>query len=554
MKVFICFILILLSCSVVNSQSLTFKENTEININFWEALPPSYNTNTEYPVIIYLHGRGERGDGTRESANNILTWGPLRHIKNDRFPAFTHDGKAYHFIVIAPQLNKPKSLWSPDIIDQTIKHTIDNYSVDQTKIYLTGPSMGGNGTWIYTYSDYNSDNKIAAIAPIASWGNEDKACKVAVRNIAVWAFHGEDDNIIPIKRGREVFEAAKSCSTNDLPDMKFTSYDNTKHNSWQMAYDPRNTFHSPNLYEWFLSHSLPKKIKENIEVNNEEIQPTENLSNPFISTHTLSKSLHESSGLAVDKNGNIWSHNDSGNGPYIFKIDSTGNAAEYKKVTYATNYDWEDLTIDENNNLYIADIGNNDNTRKKFSIYKVNLNTQEDRLKAESITFTYPDQHEFPPIPSKLDFDAESIIYLNDSLYIFNKSRREPFDGIVKVYKLPSMPGEYQAELIDSLQLEITAPGMINNWITSATIDKKGKIVLLLTHDKVWAITCFSGGKFSNGQIQKINLNHYSQKEGITFTNKQTIAITDELFRNIIGGKIYRMDLPKLLNDCNKNL
>ncbi|MEQ8243998.1 hypothetical protein [Fulvivirga sp.] len=541
----------------LSAQSLDFKHSNE-GFNFWESLPKNYTPDQTYPLIVFLHGRGERGDGTNESANNILTWGPLRHIKHDRFKSFTFEDKKYSFIVIAPQLNKPTSLWEPGLVDEVINYAILNYPVDVSRIYLTGLSMGGNGTWVYAYSDYNTQNRLAAIVPIASWGNIDKACKIASRNIPVWAFHGTDDNVIAFDRGKAVFDAAHSCMKNNMPEMKFTAYEETKHDSWQKAYDIRNEYHTPNVYEWMLSHTLEdeqaskvKGIAEKRTLTPEIVSDQKNLSesSPLKIIAKLPSSLDENSGMTFDSNGNIWMINDSGNGPFIFKLDTIGNVIGFKKIIYATNFDWEDITIDDDDNLFIADIGNNENLRKKLMVYKINLNDTSSRLAATTISFSYEDQTAFPPSPDKMNFDAESIIYLRDSLYIFSKNRSEPFDGTVNVYQIPAREGEYSAKLID--QLKLGSDSMLDNWITAAALSNDNKHLVLLSHSKFWLISCFKNNKFSSGEIQEVPLNTFSQKESVSFYNDDAIYLSDENYRKLTGGNLYKMLLGDLLHDCN---
>lgn len=553
-------ILLLFTNSFIsNAQSLEFKHSGQ-NFNFWESLPENYDSNKKYPLIIFLHGRGERGDGTDDSADNMLTWGPLRHIKNGRFNSFDYQGKEYAFIVIAPQLNKPQSIWEPDFVDQVINYALLNYAVDASRVYLTGLSMGGNGTWVYAYSDFNSQNKLAAIVPIASWGDTNKACRIASREIPVWAFHGVDDNVISFDRGRSIYEAAKSCTQNNYPEINFTAYQDTKHDSWKKAYDVRNEFHTPNVYQWMLSHTLPAKnaskivqsakkrtILSDINVKNSETQNSMSLE----LICKLPSSLEESSGMVTDSKGNIWMHNDSGKGPFIFKLDTAGNVLDFKKIIHASNFDWEDLAIDKNDNLYIGDIGNNENKRKKLMIYKVNLNDTSSRLYASTIGFTYEDQVDFPPAPNNMNFDAESLIFMNGFLYLFTKNRTEPFDGMVKVYKIPSTAGDYSAKLIDTLRLGNGDGGMIDNWITAADIDKTNKHLTLLSHSKLWLISCFKNDQFSSGVIQEVPLKSFSQKESICFNSTHELFISDENYRNILGGNLYKIQVKKILNDCN---
>ena len=542
-------LLLLLISFKSKAQSLEFKYS-DLGFKFWESLPENYDTSKKYPLIVFLHGRGERGDGTENSSQNALTWGPLRHINHGRFKQFTYEEEKYSFIVIAPQIDKPLTIWDPALVDQVINYAITNYPVDIRRVYLTGLSMGGNGTWVYAYSDYNSPNKLAAIATISAWGNIEKSCKVALRKIPVWAFHGIDDNTVDFERGKSVFQAAKNCIENNEPEMIFTAYENTKHDAWQKAYDVRNEWHTPNIYQWMLSHSLPsekvKQIANDISLRTSTPEKTSESRLTLI--NKLPASLEESSGLVFDSQGNIWMLNDSGKGPFIFKLDTLGNILEFKKITHATNFDWEDMAIDSQNNLYIADIGNNENSRKKLMVYKVNLNDTSSRLPATTISYSYEDQVEFPPPPDQMNFDAESIILMRDSLYIFTKNRTEPFDGIVNIYQIPAKEGEYSAKLIDKLQLGSGA--MLDNWITSASLSNDKKHLVLLSHSKLWLISCFEKNHFSSGIINEISLGSFSQKEGVTFYKNKQLYISDENYRKLIGGNLYKMDLSKLMLPC----
>jgi hypothetical protein len=258
----------------------------------------------------------------------------------------------------------------------------------------------------------------------------------------------------------------------------------------------------------------------------------------------LPKSLLEISGMAFTDQG-FWAHNDSDNGPFILLMTSKGLVKTIKKVIGATNYDWEDIASDSNGNLFIGDIGNNANTRRTLRIYKVPNppKTNELRVEAETIEFSYPDQIVFPPKSNRLIYDSEALIYFNDSLFVFNKNRSLPFDGLVRVYKFPAKPGKYQAILADSIYLG--GKNSLNNWITGADISRDGKKLALLSSDKVWIFEHFKGSHFFKGSIKLIKLNHFSQKEAICFDDKNNLFVADELFENILGGNLYRLNMPK---------
>ncbi|MTI19961.1 hypothetical protein E1176_02905, partial [Fulvivirga sp. RKSG066] len=323
----------------ISGQSLEFKTNDSLNFKYWESLPENYDPSKKYPLIVFLHGRGERGDSTLASSEKVLTWGPLRHVKNGDF---TPEKVGGEFIIIAPQLDRPASFWAPSSVDIVMNFALNNYPIDHSRVYLTGLSMGGNGTWSYAYSQFNSPNKLAAIVPIASWGNETKACNIGIRDIPVWAFHGMKDDLVPFDGGKSVFDAAEKCKKNLSTEMIFTSYENTYHNSWQQAYSLSNKLDRPNIFTWMLSKSLSE-----VPVNNSVNKEKKSL---LFKISKLPSSLDENSGMAFDTQSNLYMHNDSGNGTYLFRMNLSGKIENMKKVIFASNFDWEDMAIDKSNN------------------------------------------------------------------------------------------------------------------------------------------------------------------------------------------------------------
>lgn len=256
--------------------------------------------------------------------------------------------------------------------------------------------------------------------------------------------------------------------------------------------------------------------------------------------------LYESSGLeyTVDSSGgNIWTIVDS-NLVILFCLNNKG---EVKKAVHINNLnrDWEDLTKDDLGNFYIGDFGNNLNKRQDLKIYKIPPpdSLEEKVITAEIISFHYSDQHGFPPALPQKNFDMEAMISFDSSLYLFSKNQTKPFSAYTKLYRLPNKPGNHAAELIDSIYL---GPGhMYNTWVTAADVSPDKKTLALLTHDKVWLFTCFDGNSFFKGQKKTIELNHFSQKEGLCFMDNETLIISDERTQNILGGCLYQLKLNK---------
>ncbi|WP_243456737.1 hypothetical protein [Polaribacter batillariae] len=253
----------------------------------------------------------------------------------------------------------------------------------------------------------------------------------------------------------------------------------------------------------------------------------------------LPKDLKEVSGTEIVANSHlIWMINDGGNKPELFGLDEKG---KIQKEIYikAKNHDWEDLTSDENGNIYIGDFGNNLNRRKNLSIIIVEHNNL-DKKNAEvnEIEFKYPNQHKFPPKKKALFFDTEAFFYFNSSLYIFTKSRVKHQYGKTTLYKIPAKKGKYTAEIVG----EFENCNDLECWITSADISNNGKKVALLSQKNVLIFTDFKDDNFLSGKVKKIELTHRSQKESITFKDNNTLLITDERAHGA-GGFLYELKI-----------
>lgn len=257
-------------------------------------------------------------------------------------------------------------------------------------------------------------------------------------------------------------------------------------------------------------------------------------------TH-LPKALTEVSGTQVVANSNlIWMLNDSGNKPELFGVSAKGKIKKVLQIQ-AKNNDWEDLTSDSEGNVYIADFGNNLNKRKNLVILKISkqdLQTKKN-VEVERIYFKYPKQTKFPPKKKKLFFDAESLLYFQDSLYIFTKTRSKHIYGKTDLYKIPAKKGNHIAKFIASFN---TGCNKIPCWVTSAAISSDNKKVALLTHNKVLLFTNFSSDNFFNGDVKKYYLGFTSQKESVTFKDKNTLYITDEKAQGR-GRNLYKFSL-----------
>ncbi|MBD2439391.1 prolyl oligopeptidase family serine peptidase [Nostoc sp. FACHB-110] len=177
------------------------------------------------PTIIFLHGSGERGSN-------------LEDVKRHGIAKVVEEQPDFPFIAISPQCPTGK-FWLVNKLSVLLDEALANYPIDSDRIYLTGLSMGGYGAWHWGATE---SHRFAAIAPICGGGEPEEAR--SLKNIPVWAFHGAKDKIVPLNESEDMVAALKACGGN----VKFTVYPEAEHDSWTQ------TYHNPELYEWFLQH------------------------------------------------------------------------------------------------------------------------------------------------------------------------------------------------------------------------------------------------------------------------------------------------------------
>jgi len=255
----------------------------------------------------------------------------------------------------------------------------------------------------------------------------------------------------------------------------------------------------------------------------------------------LPKKLNENSGIVTLERNKIWVVEDNGNTDELFEVNFEGHLLKKFKVTNAKNKDWEDLTKDDKGNLYIADIGNNDNTRKKLIIYKIPNPTKEtgDKIAAEEIVFNYPEQNDFPPKAQDFKYDAEALFYYNGKLYLVTKNKSKPFKGDAQLYSIPARPGNHKAKLMGSFNLCENASKCV---VTSAAISPDTKKVVLLGYGMLWVLTDYEADDFVKGKITGIDLGATTQLESVCFKNDSTLLLSDEQ-RHGTGRNLYSFKL-----------
>jgi predicted esterase len=216
------------SVSVAQQQEKTMVSYTHYLLYVPEDLPK----NGLYPLLLFLHGSGERGD----DLNLLKRAGP---------PSFLDSIGDFPFVVVSPQCPENRN-WDNENLLDLLDHIEETLSIDKNKIYVTGYSMGGFGTWSLAQA---APERFAAIAPICGGGNPDRMC--IMRDISVWAFHGANDTEVPYEESERLVHKLNELGS----DVKFTLYPDLGHECWT------KTYQNQELYDWLLSKSKYCKIK-----------------------------------------------------------------------------------------------------------------------------------------------------------------------------------------------------------------------------------------------------------------------------------------------------
>jgi predicted peptidase len=194
-------------------------------------VPHDYKADKAYPVVLFLHGSGSTGIDGKKQVSGISA-------------AIRANEKSFPAIVVFPQ--SQKRTWKADSEDgkralAILAEVEKQYKVDPKRIYLTGLSMGGFGTWSLAVAH---PEKWAAIVPICGGGDPKQAEKI--KNIPCWCFHGDADPTVKVDLSRNMIKAIKAAGG----EPKYTEYPGVQHNSWTKAYADKE------LYEWLWKQQL----------------------------------------------------------------------------------------------------------------------------------------------------------------------------------------------------------------------------------------------------------------------------------------------------------
>jgi len=216
-------------------QAARLDVQVRVTLDYLLFLPEGYDEKDSWPLMLFLHGAGERGDD-------------LELVKKHGPPKIVETNKDFPFILVSPQC-KAKRWWESLELTALVDQIVAKYKVDEDRIYVTGLSMGGFGTW--SLAAY-TPNRFAAIAPICGGGEPYWAKRFA--HVPARVFHGAKDPVVALERSQEMVDALAKHDGN----VKLTVYPEAGHDAWTETYD------NPELYDWLLQQkrSDPPSPKE----------------------------------------------------------------------------------------------------------------------------------------------------------------------------------------------------------------------------------------------------------------------------------------------------
>jgi predicted peptidase len=214
------------------TEEMYFNKEVYRTVTFGYLLqfPADYDAgNSEgYPLLLFLHGSGERGT----NLELVEKQGPPKVARDMDLP----------FIIVSPQCPED-TWWDVDDLKVLVDEIVAAYPIDPSRLYITGLSMGGYGTWemLMKYP-----NLFAAAIPVCGGGYAARAR--LIRDIPIWAFHGQKDEVVPIDNSQRIVDALKKLDA----DITFTIYPEAGHDAWT------ETYQNPDIYTWLLKHSKTK--------------------------------------------------------------------------------------------------------------------------------------------------------------------------------------------------------------------------------------------------------------------------------------------------------
>lgn len=223
-------------------------------IGFLEFRPADYTSSpAKHPMIIFLHGVGEKGNGTTE-LKSVNCCGIPAYIRRGFNMKATWNGKTESFVMLTPQLSPAYDEWKSFYVNELITYAIRELRIDPNRIFVTGLSLGGGGTWIYASESLSNAKRLAGIVPVVGPCQMSDGCNIANADLPVLAIHSLDDKT-----------ADPGCTTNALKEINncgaaaptdLIMYPTGGHAVWvKRAFDTEHDYQNPNVYEWMLAQN-----------------------------------------------------------------------------------------------------------------------------------------------------------------------------------------------------------------------------------------------------------------------------------------------------------
>lgn len=206
-------------------ESYSGEVSVKVHYRYLQSLPEGYEADKgkKWPLVIFLHGSGERGTD-------------LELLKKNGPPMLIAAGQKFPAIMVSLQC-EPKEIWHPHGVKAVTDHLLKTLRVDSNRVYLTGLSLGGFGTWdtAFEYPD-----TYAAIAPICGGAGVRFVTAERLKHLPAWIFHGDKDTAVPVENSHKIHDALKKIGA----PVKLTIYPEVGHNSWTATYA------NPEFWEW----------------------------------------------------------------------------------------------------------------------------------------------------------------------------------------------------------------------------------------------------------------------------------------------------------------
>lgn len=290
------------------------------HIGFNEFLPEDYRkTGERHPLIIFLHGIGERGDGKKDLSKAVSAGLP-KFIRQGHKMRFQVNGKWESFVVLVPQLDSKYGYWRNFYTEEMIKYAKANLNIDPNRIFLTGMSLGGGGVWEFASSSPENAKSLAAIVPVCGTCRLSSAANIAKSNLPIWAFHAEDDKTVTVACTNNAIR--NILNAGPLIEPLVTIWPNGNHGIWDRVYDPNSSYVKPNIYIWMLSQA---STSGNTGGKSPNQQPVAN-AGPDQEITLPKNTVTVDGGKSEDKDGKITGYKwTKVSGPDQFKIQQPNN-------------------------------------------------------------------------------------------------------------------------------------------------------------------------------------------------------------------------------------